>query len=57
MLSPHELATLLLACHAPDQVDLKCDEFSTLLQQEFVMIGPSMGGYRQVTLTEQGRSI
>jgi hypothetical protein len=57
MLSPHELATLMLARYAPDQIDLSCAEFCVLLERELVMLERSFEGCRRAMLTEQGHLI
>jgi len=57
MLSPHEVATLLLIHSAPDQIDPACVEVDTLLQRDLVRLSFSARGHRCAELTEQGQSM
>jgi hypothetical protein len=54
MLSPHELATLMLVRHAPDQIDATRIELDTLLDCQLVSLEPHAGEHRQPTLTPAG---
>lgn len=38
MLSPHEFATLMLVCQAPDQLDMNRAELDALLERQLVML-------------------
>lgn len=57
MLSPHEFATLMLVCHAPDQVDMNRAELDVLLERQLVMLENSAEGRRCALPTERGRSL
>jgi hypothetical protein len=54
MLSPHELATLMLVHVAPDQVDTTRAELGTLLDSQLVSLEPGSGDARRPTLTRAG---
>ncbi|HXZ07828.1 MAG TPA: hypothetical protein VEI25_07195 [Paraburkholderia sp.] len=54
MLSPHELATLMLVHSAPDQIDTTRVELDTLLDCRLVALEPRVGGWRRLTLTPAG---
>jgi len=57
MLSPHEFATLMLLCQAPDQLDMNRAELDALLERQLVMLKHSAPGRRRAYLTKKGRSI
>jgi len=57
MLSPHELATLMLVRSAPEQVDMSRHELDTLLERQLVSLGQRAQGHRRVSLTHSGRSL
>jgi len=46
MLSPHELATLMLVGSAPDQIDMTRTELDTLLDCELISLDPRAGRQR-----------
>lgn len=54
MLSPHELATLMLVRSAPDQIDTARVELDTLLDYRLISIEPRVGGWRRPMLTPAG---
>lgn len=54
MLSPHELATLMLVRSAPDQIDTTRVELDTLLDYRLISIEPRVGGWRRPMLTPAG---
>lgn len=54
MLSPHELATLMLVRSAPDQIDTSRVELDTLLDRHLVSFEPHAGRWRRPTLTAAG---
>lgn len=54
MLSPHELATLMLVHVAPDQVEMTRAELGTLLDSQLVSHEPGSGDARGLTLTRAG---
>ncbi|MBJ9698175.1 hypothetical protein [Burkholderia cenocepacia] len=57
MLSPHEFATLMLVCQAPDQLDMNRAELDALLERQLVMLEHRAPGRRRAYLTKKGRSI
>ncbi|NTZ88150.1 hypothetical protein FCJ61_35480 [Burkholderia metallica] len=57
MLSPHEFATLMLVCQAPDQLDMNRAELDALLERQLVMFEHGAPGRRRAYLTKKGRSI
>lgn len=54
MLSPHELATLMLIRSAPDQIDMTRTELDTLLDCQLISFGPRGGERRRPALTPAG---
>lgn len=54
MLSPHELATLMLVRSAPDQIDTARVELDTLLGYRLICVEPRAGGRRRPMLTPAG---
>ena len=54
MLSPHELATLMLVRSAPDQIDTTRVELDTLLDYRLISLEPRVGGWRRPMLTPAG---
>lgn len=54
MLSPHELATLMLVRHAPDQIDMTRIELDTLLDCRLISLEPDFGEPRRPMLTPAG---
>jgi hypothetical protein len=54
MLSPHELATLMLVRSAPDQIDMTRTELDTLLDCELISLEPRAGVWRRPMLTPAG---
>jgi hypothetical protein len=54
MLSPHELATLMLVRGAPDQVDTTRVELDALLDCKLISLEPRVGGWRRPMLTAAG---
>lgn len=57
MLSPHELATLMLVHSAPEQIDTTRSELATLLDCRLIAVEPHGGGSRRPTLTAAGRHL
>ncbi|TDV12081.1 hypothetical protein C7408_11020 [Paraburkholderia caballeronis] len=61
MLSPHELATLMLVRHAPDQIDMTRIELDTLLGCRLISLEPlsgePSGELRRPALTPAGVSV
>jgi hypothetical protein len=57
MLSPHEIATLMLVRHSPDQIDMNRTELGTLLERRLVSFEPRSGGDRRLSLTKAGRML
>jgi hypothetical protein len=57
MLSPHELATLMLVHSAPEQLDATRIELATLLDCRLISIEPRSGGWRRPTLTAAGKHL
>ncbi|AOJ16075.1 hypothetical protein [Burkholderia vietnamiensis] len=57
MLSPHELATLMLIRHAPDQLDNGRAEIDTLLARQLIMLEHRADGDRRVHLTPRGHAM
>ena len=54
MLSPHELATLMLARSGPDQIDTTRVELAILLDCRLIFLEPRVGGGRRPMLTPAG---
>jgi len=54
MLSPHELATLMLVRGAPDQIDMTRAELDTLLARRLIALEPHGDAARRPTLTPAG---
>ena len=57
MLSPHELATLMLVHSAPDQIDTTRVELETLLDCQLVSLEPRVGEWRRPRLTPAGAHV
>ncbi|MBU9643043.1 hypothetical protein QHI69_23220 [Burkholderia gladioli pv. gladioli] len=57
MLSPHELATLMLIHGAPDGIDPDRAEIDTLLEHRLVSVEPHEDGVARPALTATGRSM
>ncbi|HEY2025005.1 hypothetical protein [Paraburkholderia sp.] len=57
MLSPHELATLMLVHSAPDQIDTTRIELATLLHCRLICVEPRSGGSRRPMLTAAGKHL
>ena len=54
MLSPHELATLMVVHSAPDQIDMTRVELDTLLDCQLISLEPRAGTWRRPLLTPAG---
>ncbi|BFG80041.1 phage tail assembly chaperone [Paraburkholderia terrae] len=57
MLSPHELATLLLVKEAPDQVEIDRPDLDALLERQFVRVETLASGRPCARLTLHGDAI
>ncbi|GAB7538033.1 hypothetical protein AB4851_00900 [Burkholderia sp. 22PA0099] len=57
MLSPHELATLMLIHGAPDGIDPGRVEIDALLAHRLVSVEPHADGVARPALTATGRSV
>jgi hypothetical protein len=57
MLSPHELATLMLVHSAPDEIDTTRAELDTLLNCQLISLEPRVDGWRRPTLTPAGEQV
>lgn len=57
MLSPHEIATLILVRDAPDQIEADRAELSTLLERELVALEQADRGLSRPRITQNGHSI
>ncbi len=57
MLSPHEIATLILVRDAPDQIEADRAELSTLLEHELVALEQAERGLSRPRITQNGYSI
>ena len=57
MLSPHELATLMVVKDAPDQIELDRRELHTLLEWELVRMVRLHSGDQQVHVTPTGYGV
>ncbi|MEX3958681.1 hypothetical protein [Trinickia sp. EG282A] len=57
MLSPHEIATLILVRDAPDQIEADRAELSTLLERELVALERAERGLSRPRITQNGNSI
>jgi hypothetical protein len=56
MLSPHEIATLMLVGSAPEQVEMTRAELDTLLDSRFVALERG-ADRRRLTLTAAGQKV
>lgn len=54
MLSPHELATLMLVRSAPDQIDTTRVELDTLLDCQLIAVERRVDGWDRPTVTPAG---
>lgn len=57
MLSPHEIATLMLLRHSPEQIDMNRTELHTLLERRLVALEQRAGSHRRLSLTKTGRQL
>ena len=57
VLSPHEIATLMLVKAAPDQIDLRREELATLLVRQLVALEQLASGHQRPRLTRDGDSV
>jgi hypothetical protein len=57
ILTPHELATLMVVHHAPDQIDVGRTELDTLMQYQLITFVPLAGEVRRPMLTASGRAL
>ncbi|MGU7782045.1 hypothetical protein [Burkholderia sp. PU8-34] len=57
MLSPHELAALMLVKSSPDQIDMDREELDTLLEQQLVVLERLASGARRPYVTNDGESL
>lgn len=54
MLSPHELATLMLVRRAPDQIDMSRVELDALLDSKLIALDERAANWRRLVLTPAG---
>ena len=57
LLSPHEIATLMLVRHSPEQIDMNRTELHTLLERRLIALEPRAGDRRRLSLTKTGRQL
>ncbi|MCG5076062.1 hypothetical protein [Paraburkholderia tagetis] len=57
MLSPHEIAALMLVKASPDQIDPNREELDTLLKQQLVSLEPLASGAHRPRVTNVGESL
>jgi hypothetical protein len=57
MLSPHELATLMVVKDAPDQIELDRMELHTLLEWELVRVEVLHSGHLQARIMPTGHGV
>jgi hypothetical protein len=57
MLSPHELATLMLVHSMPDEIDMTRVELDILLDCQLISLEPRVGGWRRPMLTPAGKHL
>ncbi|KVD96146.1 hypothetical protein WS63_31605 [Burkholderia stagnalis] len=57
MLSPHEIAALMLVKAAPDQIDMDREELDTLLDQQLVVLEQLASGAHRPRVTNDGESL
>ena len=57
MLTPHELATLMLVKDAPDQIELDRAEIDTLLERQLISLERLASGHPRPHVTSEGASI
>jgi hypothetical protein len=57
MLSPHELATLMLVHSAPDEIDTTRVELDTLADCRLISLERRVGGWRRPMLTPAGEHL
>ncbi|WP_296660469.1 hypothetical protein [Paraburkholderia sp.] len=57
MLSPHEIATLMLVRHSPDQIDMNRTELDTLIERRLLALEQRTEGRLRLSLTKTGRQL
>ncbi len=57
LLSPHEIATLMLVRHSAEQIDMNRSELHTLLERRLIALEQREGGHRRLSLTMTGRQL
>ncbi len=57
MLSPHELAALILVKNAPDQIERDRVDLAALLERQLISFENIEGNRRRPTLTPSGDSV
>lgn len=57
MLSPHELATLMLLKDAPEQIDLDRADLEALLERQLVTLEKLASGAQRALITINGQSL
>jgi hypothetical protein len=57
LLSPHEIATLMLVRHSPEQIDMNRTELHTLLERRLLALEPRTEGHRRLSLTKTGSQL
>ncbi|KVC58987.1 hypothetical protein [Burkholderia stagnalis] len=57
MLSPHEIAALMLVKASPDQIDMDREELDTLLDQQLVVLEQLASGAHRPRVTNDGESL
>ncbi|MXN75381.1 hypothetical protein GR157_11630 [Burkholderia sp. 4701] len=57
MLSPHEIAALMLVKSSPDQIDMDREELDTLLEQQLVVLEKLASGAHRARVTNDGESL
>lgn len=55
MLSPHEIATLMLVKNAPDQFDAEPTDINALLERQLVTLDKHVSGQYRLRLTDRGQ--
>ncbi|RQS36186.1 hypothetical protein DIE03_03275 [Burkholderia sp. Bp8992] len=57
MLSPHEIAALMLVKASPDQIDTSSEEFDTLREQQLVELETLASGAHRLRMTHNGETL
>jgi len=57
MLTPHEIATLILVANAPGEVEVDRPDLHSLLERDLVEVDRSSSGRRQIRMSAVGEQL